>query len=148
MNQQCALEQDCDLRLTKHAMERMRQRGITLGLVRYLLEKSDIDCHAKSGCRALHLRAETRDHGDTAPGGAHLRERATRLRVIESARGKIVTVMWDCRRRGRLRPSKSQERDIQAEIEEAVIDWYKQQENPLTFHASTKTQQVGSGSNG
>lgn len=96
----------CHFSLSRHARTRSQQRAIRPKLLAYVLKHSDFEVDAGGGCRALrigsHFREPCRDANER-----ELDERARRLRCIENADGRIVTVMWGRRRRHRTGGSKS-----------------------------------------
>jgi hypothetical protein len=86
--------------LSQHARIRSQQRAIRPSLLAYVLEHCDTEMDAGGRCRALRICSRYQE----PCADVHeykLVERAKRIRVIENADGRIVTVKWAWgRRRG------------------------------------------------
>lgn len=82
------------LKLTRHARQRLQQRGARTRDVAILLAHGDIEVPARNGCRFLRL-----SHGASASllqeGGYRVQDidRARRLTVLVSSAGDVVTAI-------------------------------------------------------
>ncbi len=84
-----------DLALSRHALTRANQRGITHQLIRDLLELADVEEPVGGGCTVLRLsRRQLRDRDLRARLGSRA-DRLQNIALVWSAEGEIVTVVHD-----------------------------------------------------
>lgn len=86
------------VKLTRHAGERLQQRGVTINEVDIFLDWADRSEPAGGGCEALTLSHRNLRKMRDAGIPAHAIDRVARLRAIVSDCGIIITVIKGDRR--------------------------------------------------
>lgn len=89
--------------LSRHAAQRIRQRGVTHQMISDLLSVADIDAPVGGDCRVLRASRRLSKGHDAAVRLSTSPEKLSRLAVVVSdVTGEVVTVLMDGgRRRGR-----------------------------------------------
>jgi hypothetical protein len=87
--------------MTRHAQQRLRQRGVRAETLEILIDYADVEIPAKQGCRFLRL--SNKAAGALMSGGQHAAQdvdKAKHLLVLVNDAGQVVTLIKvDPRRR-------------------------------------------------
>lgn len=82
--------------ISRHAEQRMSQRGISAVAVKTILNCFDIDHSVGGGCRVLRVSRDAANDAAASIGMPSIARRLAELAIIENeSTGKIVTVFRD-----------------------------------------------------